>query len=428
MRKIPLIFAVLVQFLIACRPSETADYRAEAGVCLKREGEGFRLMRNQEPFFVRGVAGHGRYPLLRSIGANTIRTYDTVGLESTLDSAQAYGLAVVAGIPLPKSTESWFYRNDSLVEAYALGIGEAARRYAGHPALLLWCLGNEPLFYDFKEFNFPRVYNRFLDTLRKHDHGHPVAMGMANFSDRAIVNMAFKIPSIDLLVINTFGRLPKLQDDMRNYRWLWDKPYLVGEFGEIGPWEAPQTAWQAPLEPNSAGKAQRLALAYTEHMPDQDPRFLGALAFYWGQRQEVTHTWFNFFNQRGETSAALAQLAALYGHPRKGNQAPRIDHLFLDSSKAYNRFLFSSGSPHTAQAEVYDPDGDSLQWHWQIRAEDWFFEKSQEPPNLLDSSTQNLSELQFEAPALPGPYRLFLEVRDQKGHFASANWPFYVVR
>ena len=423
---------ILSIFLVTCTMgcSSNAVRLPEGKVYIKNTGTGFTLIRNNEPFLVRGVAGHQNLALLTRIGGNTIRTYDTLGLTKILNEAQDNGLAVIAGLVLPKSRETWFYGNDTLVDLYDHNLQIAIGRYKEHPALLMWCLGNEPNFYDFSNFRFPSAYKRFLNTIRKVDSNHPVTTALANFSDREILNMRWKIPGLELLMVNTFGRLPELERDMAVYRLLWKGPFIVGEYGISGPWETNSTAWQAPLEPDESKKAKRLEEMYN-NLPHSNPRFLGALAFYWGQRQEATHTWFNFFSEEGEVNESVYTLSRLWGRTLHANRPPKAEDLRIDGSTSYNHFLFGSGTVHSARVALSDPDGDSLEVEWSLRPEDWMFAKA-EAPEPIDSSflafENNGAKVIFQTPGKPGPFRLFVKVTDGKGHFSTTNLPFYVVR
>ena len=423
---------VLSILFIYCHAGCNTDlvYSSEGNVHIKKTDAGFTLIRNKEPFLIRGVAGHQNLALLKSIGGNTIRTYDTLGLTQILNEARDNGLAVIAGLVLPKSREAWFYDNDTLVDVYNHDLQKAISRYKEHPALLMWCLGNEPNFYDFSNFRFSSAYNRFLNTIRKVDPDHPVTMALANFSDREILNLRMKIPGLEVLMINTFGRLPQLERDMAAYRLLWKGPFIVGEYGISGPWETNRTAWQAPLEPDESEKVMRLKEMYNT-LPHDNPRFLGALAFYWGQRQEATHTWFNFFSDDGEMNESVYALSGLWGNSLATNQPPKAQDLQIDGSTAYNHFLFGSGTVHSARVALSDPDGDSLEVEWSLRPEDWLFEKA-EAPEPVESSFLAYEEgggkVIFQTPRKPGPFRLFVKVTDGKGHFATTNLPFYVVR
>lgn len=418
----------LVIFLFAllsgCQQEESLTGRVQIA---EVEGKQ-RFTIEGEVFHIKGLAGSSHIKEAAAIGANTIRTYDTTGLSSILDSAQAYGLMVVAGIWLPKSHQSWLYKNDQALNKLSGELAALGRRYSDHPALLSWCLGNELIYYDPFNLSFSRAYNRLIDSLKTGDPEHPIGSAFANFGQRAIANFALKIRGLDFLIINTFGRLPKLNEDMKKLDFLNSKPFLIGEFGENGPWEATATQWGAPLEPKSSAKAALLKRRFQE-LPHEHPNFLGALAFNWGWRQEQTHTWFNVFSKEGEKNALYYALAQQYGQTLKA-EIPAIESLLIDQSDEVNTFWFESGEEHLAELQIATWPKEPLEISWSIRTEDWYFIKANTPPPLpgLIEPTEEPGRITFRCPPKPGPYRLFVKVSDQNGNFATANLPFYVVQ
>lgn len=398
---------------------------------IARDAQGFHFLRHGERFVVQGLSGQEKLGLAAQTGANTIRTYDTLGLGAILDSAERHKLAVIAGIYLPKTHEKWFYDDPDRIEAYRQNIRAIGARYGSHPALLAWCLGNELNFTELSDFSTIATYNRLLRALREGDaHRHPIGLATANYGKREMLNLILKGRSLDFTLINTFGRLPELGEDQAWLQKFWRKAFLIGEYGEAGPWEVVGTAWSAPLEPTSAEKAERLAQAYRQ-LPYQDPYFMGGLAFYWGQRQERTSSWFNFFNARGDKNALFYQLHALYQRPVVApNRPPVIDRLSLGQVSDPDLQVYTAGESLAFEAWVQDPDADSLEYHWALRPEDWFFLLEEEPAAIAEAfSLDSLSPRRgsLHLPQKEGPYRLHLEVRDGQGHFATANIPLYVV-
>ena len=405
-------------------------YENTGTVHIKKTGDGYELIRNGKPFTIRGASGRGNHlDVLSAIGGNTIRLYDTTDLGGKLDDADANDLAVIVGIPLPKSHEDYFYSNDSLTHIFGKRIQNLIRRYKDHPAVLLWCLGNETLYYDFFNFSFGKVYSDYLQIVRDEDPNHPVGMAMGNFSKRAIINLSLKAPDLDLLLINTFGRIHELEKDMRPFKLLWDGPFIVGEYGEQGHWETDITHWAASIEGNSLKKRENIQKAYLQDMPHKNPRFLGSLVFYWGYHHEYTDTWFNFFSQTGETNICTYTLAELWGNPIAGNQPPLATKITLDGSEGLNDCLFNPGEEHVAEITISDPEQDTLKVEWAIKTEDWYFSYLPSNPiyNLITNSTEGNTQITFKAPPRPGPYRISAKITDGNGHFATINKPFYVV-
>ena len=59
--------------------------------------EGFQLLRNGAPYYVRGAGGNEHLKELAYIGGNSIRTWSTANGQSVLDSAHKHGLTVLYG-------------------------------------------------------------------------------------------------------------------------------------------------------------------------------------------------------------------------------------------------------------------------------------------------------------------------------------------
>jgi len=400
-----------------------------ASVHLEKEEGAYQLIRHGQPFKIKGASGAGSLRKLKAIGGNTIRLYDTLNLQSKLDSAGKYGIAVIVDLPIPKSQEDHFYEDEQEVKRSTERISATVKKFANHPALLMWNLGNELLYYDLSDRSFSSAFNNMLAAIKANDPNHPVGTATAFIGDRQSINYRIKFPELDVLLINSFGSVYRVGSALDRYEDFWDIPFIISEFGEQGPWEVQQTHWGAPLELNSSEKARRLKFVYEEQMPVNHPRYLGALAFYWGQHQEVTHTWFNFFSEQGQTNAAYYSLAEIYGSPMEGNRPPEVETLILNESRDSRSFLFQPGEELSALLKTSDPDGDSLSIQWQVFPEDWFFKTGERPPQIkVEFKTTNNGEaVKFQAPKKPGPYRLFAKITDNHNHFATANLAFYVV-
>ncbi len=416
--------SLMILSLFACQ--EENSYRAR--VSIGQVNGQSRFLIEGAVHEIKGLSGYTYLKEAAKIGANTIRTYDTTGLKAILDSAQDYNLMVVAGIWLPQTKDRWFVENEGEVDKFARGLADLGRKYRKHPALLSWCLGNELYYNDITEFKFASVYQRLVDSLKAGDPDHPVGTAFANFVQRKVLNFDLKTNCLDYYLVNTFSQLKNVDQQERQIKFLLDKPFLIGEFGETGPWESPETSWGAPLELYSYQKAAALKEQF-QNLPLENPNYLGALAFYWGWRQEQTHTWYNVFSPQGEINAQYYFLAQQFGQPQTG-RPPRIDTLLIDNSGNANSFWFKPGENHSAQVYIDSSQvSEGIRISWNLRAEDWFFLRGDTSPPLegLIDSTDNPQKINFSCPAKPGAFRLFVKLSDNAGHFATANLPFYVV-
>lgn len=414
-------------FFIRCNTSPpVADKRK---VFIHKDGKRYTLYRNGQPFVVKGASGYTQLAALKEAGGNTIRTWDTVNLGAILDEAQRNNLAVIAGLALPSSDElNYFYKDSAKVGAAYRGFRRVVQRYKDHPALLMWCLGNEPAFSFKPRYRpFNKAFNRLLDMIHATDPDHPVTTTMVNFSIWQAMFIKWRVHHLDLISINIFGELNYLSYKLNSYAWLWKGPFLITEWGTYGPWEVSRTAWGAPIESTSTKKAEQYGQLYG-YLPSDNPRYLGALVFYWGQKQEVTPTWFSLFDEQGTPAEAVEVIRYRWtGHPPSG-KAPRVQYMLLNDKGAADNIILKPDNVASAVLLMQDSVTHALSLHWEVWQEDWFSTLRRSPLKVFDTVINNAgNKLVFKTPLSEGPYRIYVKVSDSSGHYATANTPFYVV-
>ena len=104
---------------------------------------GFRLHRNGETYFIKGVGGSGSLDLLAACGGNSVRTWGADNLGPLLDDAQKRGITVTVGIWLGHKEHGFDYDNADQVAKQYEDARQAILKYKDHPALLMWGIGNE---------------------------------------------------------------------------------------------------------------------------------------------------------------------------------------------------------------------------------------------------------------------------------------------
>ena len=420
-----MLMVLLLGQITGCTPKpKLTGARVELGY---EEKLGYSLYVNGEPFPVRGASGYGHWETLRGAGANTIRIYEPDSLPMALDSALSHGLMVVADIPLPKYLEDSPYYNDpELLDSLDREVAATVSRHHGHPALLFWILGNE-IDYLPGDAQFRKRYGRLVDTVRKLDRQHPVSTTMVS---RSLISVARHEGLVDFPCINIFGTITEFESNIGWLSVLWEGPYLISEWGGNGPWESETTHWRAPYEQPSATKARILRERYQRSLQplERSGRCLGHLAFYWGAKRERTATWFSLFSPTGDQSEMVTVLGEIWTGAKAPYTGPQIDYLLLE--ELGQNVLLPQGEQVRGTAR-YSGESDPTQYdfEWTLSREDWY---AKWPDSLL---TADLSEYAGEAsaraftfttPRTPGPYRLQLNVRDDRGRFATANIPFYV--
>ncbi|SHN40652.1 glycoside hydrolase family 2 TIM barrel-domain containing protein [Chitinophaga sp. CF418] len=422
------VFPLCLFLLLFCNCNKAADPFRKVWVA--RENGKFILYRNGVPFVVRGGSGYTYMARLKAIGGNTIRTWDTVGLGAILDEAAANNLAVIAGIYVPESKYlDYFYSNQQKVDSQYAALRQLVRRYRSHPALLMWCLGNEVDFPFKARYNkFYDVYNGLLDMIHTEDPDHPVTTTMVNYQFRNVMNIRLKVPGLDILSFNVFGDLKHLQRNLTSFSWLWNGPFLVMEWGIFSPQESKCTAWGVPIEPTSTIKAWLYRDFHKNYLPVNNPRFIGALTFYWGSKEEVTPTWYSILDENGAATEMVGDMQALWTDSVPQHKAPALEDMLVNGKKAADNILMQPGALQTAEIRFKTPVIKGLRIMWKVLDED-FDPKSIRRPlerkvNIipLDSFRVN-----FRAPEKEGPYRIYSWIYDDYGNVATANTPFYVV-
>lgn len=393
----------------------------------------YTIVRNGKPYNIKGAGGESHFRELHEAGGNTLRTWDTTHLAQILDSAQKYNLAVIVGLPLPNSGDIAFYNDPQITQTRYRAIETIIKRFRNHPAVLMWCLGNELDFpYKWTYGDFYDSFNELTDMIHREDPDHPITTTILNFNPKYIFNIKLRC-DIDVLSFNIFSNLPLLRKNIADLAWLWKGPYMLLEWGINGPWEGTeQTAWGAYIEDTSKKKAEIYQQRYQRHMPLEDPRFLGACVFFWGNKQETTHTWFSIFDERGNTSEAVGIMQGIWTGKPSTVVYPELKYMLLNNQGARDNILLNPSAAASAEVLLFKGHERIRSIRWQIFREDWYRQnqlnstRKLTPVTTVDSSGQNL-RLSFSTPKQEGPYRIFATIYDNAGNFASCNTPFYVV-
>ena len=391
----------------------------------------YTMVRNGQPYKIVGAAGHTNLKKLKEIGGNTIRTYDTLNLGSILDNAEKNGLAVMVGLPIPESKYSkYVYDKPEVRSKQFRDIKKLINKYKDHPAVLLWCVGNE---LDFSPridlLNFYGAFNDIVEMIHKDDPDHPVTTTMKNLYPKNLFCITM-FTNVDVLSTNIFISLDEMESELKKVSWMWRGPFIIAEWGIEGPWLNKKNAWGARIEETSNKKAARYKEMY-QFIPLDNPRFLGSFVFYWGSKQETTHTWFSMFDEKGNQSEAVAVMEYLWTGKNSQPNPPDLDYMLVNKKGAFDNIILKPGE--MAEAVLTIPKADSSNYTlWEIYPEDWFFPKNVKNDKKLKPvpgsfiSTAYLSA-NFKAPSKEGPYRIFATVYNKAGKFATCNTPFYVV-
>lgn len=418
------LFCLLVSGFYPCLSACSAK-PARPQVRLQHDENGWQLIRDGKPYRVRGAAGDAYLTQLAQTGGNSIRTWDALDIDELLDQAHALGLSVSVGIWLEHERHGYDY-DDPIVRSRQLQkVRDCVLRYRDHPALLMWALGNEvELMGDLDKAL--RAIEEAAAITKELDPHHPTMAVLAEIGSNKAARLRQACPSIDVLGINSYGGAASLPARLSAQGWT--GPYVLTEFGPIGPWESGHTAWGAAFEPSSAEKAEMYRRAWTQGVQAESPgRCLGSYAFLWGWKQETTPTWFGMFLDTGERTPAVDVMEELWSARVPEHPAPLVGPMTLELPA----LTAEPGQTFSARVELHTEPTASWRYAWVVRPESTDRKTGGDAeatppdlPGLVLASEQAKATLQ--APDQPGPYRVYVYVYDGLGGAGTANMPFLV--
>lgn len=415
----------LVAQAISGLAADRADLPAAAPAVVKIEktAAGFRLLRNGQPYFIKGAGGKDHWDELVKAGGNSVRTWGSDNLDAQLDLAMKKGLTVTVGFWVGHERHGFNYNNPQAVAEQLERAKRDIRRYKDHPAVLMWGIGNE-MEGDGKNPAIWKAVNDIARAAKEIDPSHPVMTVVAEVWQAKIENLNRYCPDVDILGINTYGGVQSIRKRYADIGGV--KPYVVTEFGPPGTWEVPKTAWGVANEMDSTAKAKWYRNAYRDGIEAQKDLCLGSYVFIWGFKQEATATWFGLFLKDGSRLGAVEAMTDAWGGPVPANRCPVITGIQLDRNQG-----LKSGDIIHASWTATDPDNDPLVVTWILRRDsglnDTGGEDQPDMPDFPDTVVKaDTQRAEIRIPPGGGGYRLFAYAHDGKGNAAVANAPLHV--
>lgn len=392
---------------------------------LRKSADGWQLYRDGEPYFIRGAGGTGSMQALAEAGANSVRTWDSEGIDDLLDQAHSLEMTVAVGIWLGHERHGFDYDDAEQVAAQKQRARQYILRFKDHPAVLLWGIGNEMEGYE--SGDNPAIWEAVNDIAvmaKQLDPDHPTMAVTAEIGGGRIDSLNTLAPAIDIHGINAYGGAASIAKRYRAGGGR--KPYVLTEFGPVGPWELPKNDWGVVHEPTSAEKADIYRRSYEGGVLAAPDLALGAYAFLWGSKMEATATWFGMILPDGARLAAVDAMTEFWTGQLPDNQSPVVAPLTLQGSAK-----LAPGSTLHVTAAASDPEEGALRARWALRADsDDYITGGDFRADMADIEgaiiEADLAGATVKMPVEPGPYRLFLYVYDEAGNAATANVPLLV--
>lgn len=410
----PLLFSTLA--LLMCAPPSPAA----SEVRLAKEGARFQLLRDGEPYFVRGGGGGAdSMGSLAQAGGNSLRLWGDDDLGAQLDAAHKLGLTICAGIWLGQVRQGFDWTDADGLAKQREQIRATVLKHKDHPALLVWALGNEMEDPKGKNGAVWTAINSLAVMVKQLDPKHPTMTVVAEIGGDKVKNIHRLCPEIDIVGINSYGGAVSVGE--RYQKLGGTKPYLLTEYGPRGIWEVKKDALGAYPEPTSTEKADIYRSIYKAAVLGQPTLCLGSYAFLWGQKQEATATWFSLFLEDGARLGGVDALSELWTGKAPANRCPTLQSLEIDGPRAVE-----PGSTVRAKLRVVDPEKETLKVTWLLQRDAEEFgtggDKEEAPPVFPEAVTKgDASGAEIALPKEPGLYRLFAFARDASGGAAVAN-------
>lgn len=400
-------------------------------VYIAKENGKYTVYKDDKPFVIKGAAGYEHLDLLAESGGNAVRVFDTAHVDEVLLKAEKLNLAVIIGLPMPTSDAHYYYKDTLETSKQFTAFKKLVNKYKHNRNILMWCVGNELGFpFDLNHKAFYKQFNKIVKMIHEDDPHHPVTTS----TDQKKVILPLKLwTDVDVVAFNLFGNINSFREDSKWILRFWNGPYFFSEWANDGPWIGTEhTAWGAYLEPSSSDKAKIYLDRHIKAMPVEDSRFLGACIFYWGNKQEITHTWFSMFGEKGEKTELVDVAKYIWTGQRPALKHPGIDRMTLNGKTGRQNVLEDPQSTVLAELKLTEPSSTITKVKWDIYAEDWHTKKTKDalkkkPVLASYISSRDSLTLSFKTPAKPGPYRLFATIYDQYGYITTSNTPFYVV-
>ncbi|MBA3664165.1 MAG: hypothetical protein H0W61_08160 [Bacteroidetes bacterium] len=420
--------SVIIAFFAFAFKTEPNGMATVSKVYVQKTNGIYQLMRNNEPYFIKGAGGYKYYDRLKELGGNSVRVWSTDDAKKYLDNAQALGLTVTLGLDMGHERRGFNYSDKKAVKEQFERLKKEILAYKDHPALLMWGVGNEVDQFA-KDFNVWNAVNDLAKFIHENDPNHPTTTMLAGVPKQHIKEIIKRCPDIDILSINAFKWIEPVKKDITDAGWT--GPYLIGEWGASGYWESDMVPWGTFIEETSTEKARACATRYKVGIADNQSRCLGSYVFYWGHKQARTHTLLSLFTDKGEETEVLDVLQQIWTGNAPKNSSPKIVPVGIDDKPTHKGVYLTPSTDHMAYTDATDPDNDQLYYYWEIYKES--AEKKEggdkeDKPEALTGLIINGKgkALSFKSPDKEGAYRLFVNVYDGHNHVATANAPFFV--
>ena len=411
------------------------ENNSERSVYIKREGRAYHLMRNGAKYIIKGVSGTEQLDLLKHTGGNFITVFHNQCTTELLDSAQSLQVSVGVIFEMGKPVFGHNYRDREFIRNQQGEIENFVRNFKDHPAILFWVIGNEVHLGRIINWRVWRSVNAISKSVHQIDPDRPTTTTIAGLGIPGLQTVQVKLfcPDIDFLSFNIFDSYHRVKREVRNFIWGWEGPYLITEFSPAPYWNLSTAEWGAIIEQPATYRAEKFRVFYSTLTSDTE-RCLGTCAFYWGEKQERTHTSFSLILGEAFKTQSVQSLSYCWTGIEPGIRCPEIIRSHILGHENRRDVYLEASKPFASVFDVQKFDQTALLYRWEILGEGAYQNmtvgRSETRPKRhsggeLESDSTRFT---FMAPAETGAYRLFFYATDEYKNIASANIPFYVLK
>jgi len=430
------ILSVTILILASCDSRNELESIAELPkVHIEQIGDNYTLIKDNEPYLIKGASGPSNLKLLSQAGGNSLSVYESRVTNDFLDSAQSFGISISVILEVSKPMHQADYSDKSFKEEQRNRILNFVRKYKDHPAILFWTVGNEAHLGGKFNYRLWQEVNVLSKNIHEIDKDHPTTTAIAGFGLQSLETVQVKLfaPDIDFISFNVFDFYHRVKRESRNFIWGWDGPYVITEFSSNPYWNLPKTDWDAIIEPDGSTRAKELRHRYFTIIRDTS-RCLGTYAFYWGQKQERTHTSFSLILDNKLKTQSYQELSFCWKGVTSENHCPRIEDYDIANYEKYSSIYLKPESLQTVRIAYNDPNNDFSHLKWEILEEGRYNnltggDKEKAPDCISDGTIADFDgSFEFRTPIETGPYRIFIYCIDDNDNVGTANIPFYILQ
>ena len=421
------VFFILSFLIIACVAKET-KHNVPVKVEVIKIGNSYKLIRNGQPYYIKGAGGSSKLAELARRGGNSIRTWSTHRAQAVLDSAQKYNLTVMMGLPVELERHGFDYNDEKAVSEQLKRLKNEIEKYKDYPALLAWGIGNE-LNLRYTNKKVWDAVNDMAAMIHKVDPNHPATTMLAGIGKEEVDYIKEHCRNIDFLCVQMYADVINVRERVAQAGW--NGPYAITEWGATGHWEVARTDWGAAVEQSSTERAEVVKERFEKAIKLDTTQCLGSYVFLWGQKQERTPTWYGLFTEKGEIMESIDVMQYLWTGKWPENRVPQIFDINLNGKTRYDNIRLTAGEQATLTFRTQDYENDPLTVNAEILHESTdlgdggdYESRPESLKNLITNSQQD--RIVFNTPSKKGAYRIFVYIRDGQNHAATANVPFFV--